>query len=73
MMEAELIQKGLWTDLVEIAIDANNKTDDVVAAKIAAKMLKRKPEKMAQARAKMILCVEPGQLAHMTTKDPMEI
>ncbi|KAJ3728265.1 hypothetical protein C8R42DRAFT_558489, partial [Lentinula raphanica] len=34
---------------------------------------KRKAEKMAQARAEMILRVEPGQLSHMTSKDPLEI
>ncbi|KAE9401715.1 hypothetical protein BT96DRAFT_758723, partial [Gymnopus androsaceus JB14] len=34
---------------------------------------KHKSDKMAQACSKMILCVEPGQLSHMTFKDPMEI
>ncbi|KAE9407201.1 hypothetical protein BT96DRAFT_777808, partial [Gymnopus androsaceus JB14] len=34
---------------------------------------KRKSNKMAQARAEMILRVEAGQLSHMTARDPMEI
>ncbi|KAE9409714.1 hypothetical protein BT96DRAFT_766033, partial [Gymnopus androsaceus JB14] len=34
---------------------------------------KCKSNKMAQAHSKMIHHVEPGQLSHMTLKDPMEI
>ncbi|KAJ3767073.1 hypothetical protein FB446DRAFT_652722 [Lentinula raphanica] len=62
MMETELIRKDLWTNVVaEIKIEV-----DVQKAK-------RKTEKMTQARAEMILQVEPGQLSHMTLKDPLEI
>ncbi|KAJ7125744.1 hypothetical protein C8R43DRAFT_830390, partial [Mycena crocata] len=34
---------------------------------------KRDGTKMAEARAEMILRVEDGQLAHMTSRDPMVV
>ncbi|KAJ3831783.1 hypothetical protein F5878DRAFT_549112 [Lentinula raphanica] len=62
MMEAELIRKDLWTNVVE-----------EIKIEVDVQKAKRKAEKMAQARAEMILRVEPGQLSHMTLKDPLEI
>ncbi|KAJ6605865.1 hypothetical protein B0H10DRAFT_1657796, partial [Mycena sp. CBHHK59/15] len=37
------------------------------------KVSKRNAQKMAEARAEMILRVDDGQLSHMRSRDPMEI
>lgn len=78
MMEAELIRKSLWTNIVEMVIDIEKKPDekkttDEIKAEFESMKSKRKSDKMAQARSEMILRVDPGQLSHMTSKDPMEI
>ncbi|KAJ3816513.1 hypothetical protein EV361DRAFT_813001 [Lentinula raphanica] len=62
MMEAELIRKDLWTNVVE-----------EIKIEVDVQKAKRKTEKMTQASAEMILQVESGQLSHMTLKDPLEI
>jgi hypothetical protein len=74
MMEAELIRKSLFLGIVEINVaDADKKTKDELQAEFDAQKLKRKADEMAQARSEMVLRVEPSQLAHMTSKDPLEI
>ena len=73
MMEAELTQKDLWTNMVVILLDVDKKTNNKQKAEFEKKKGKRKYDKMAQARAEMILRVEAGQLSHMTARDPMEI
>ncbi|KAJ7050373.1 hypothetical protein C8F01DRAFT_934667, partial [Mycena amicta] len=40
---------------------------------IQKKRAARTEKKMAQARAEMIMRVEPGQLAHMRSKDPLDV
>ncbi|THH06318.1 hypothetical protein EW146_g9647 [Bondarzewia mesenterica] len=72
MMEAELVRKGLW-GMVEILVDTEGKEETAWKAELQMKMVKRTAQKMAEARAEMILRVEGGQLSHMRTCDPMEI
>jgi hypothetical protein len=82
MMEAELVRKDLWTDIVEVLIIPPSETGDAgfddnareLADKDAdSRMAQRSLKSMAQARAEMILRVEGSQLSHMTSKDPLEI
>lgn len=74
-MEAHLIKKKLWSNLVEITInDPEDKmTQDEVNAAAEKVREKRDVEKIAEARAELILNVEGNQLAHMKSKDPEEI
>ncbi|EIW57750.1 uncharacterized protein TRAVEDRAFT_102351, partial [Trametes versicolor FP-101664 SS1] len=37
------------------------------------KKQKRSTQKMAEARAELVMSVDDGQLAHMRSRDPMEI
>jgi hypothetical protein len=70
-MEAELVRASLWS-MIEVVLDTvDGKDATTIAAELAAKRGKRSPEKMAQARAEMILRVEDGQLSHMRDRDPM--
>ena len=71
-MEAELIRKSLWGN-IEIVIDETGKDADAVKAELQAKLNKRNAQKMAEARAEMILRVDDGQLSHMRSKDPLEV
>ena len=69
-MEAQLIRLGLW-DQVVCDFEPTTPEDDAKAKD--AWLKKRKAPKMAEARAEIILRVEDSQLAHMRSKDPMEI
>lgn len=78
MMEADLIVKGLFTDIVEISVDSvdsegNVRPQEDIDEEIEKKRVRRSSAKMAEARARMILSVEPGQLVHMRNKDPLEV
>jgi len=72
-MEAELIQKGLWTNILKILVDSEKKVNDNVKKKYKTKLRKQFASKMAKAWEKMILRVDSGQLSHMRLKDPLEI
>ncbi|KAJ3723747.1 hypothetical protein C8R42DRAFT_640906 [Lentinula raphanica] len=73
MMETELIWKDLWTNVVAVLVEAGMKPQEEIKIEVDVQKAKRKTEKMTQARAEMILQVEPGQLSHLTLKDPLEI
>jgi len=78
MMEALLTSKDLFTDIVEVLVDTVDSSGVVrpqsdIDAELEKKMEKRLKSKKAQARAEMILRVEPGQLAHMRSKDPLAV
>ncbi|KAF5367564.1 hypothetical protein D9758_003799 [Tetrapyrgos nigripes] len=77
-MEAELIRKELWTDVVEVMIDqvddkGKPRKQEDIEADTTKRLNARLMTKMAQARAEMILRVEPGQLSHMHSKDPLVV
>jgi len=73
MMEAELTRKGLWTNIVEVVVDEDGKTEEEVQKDYMAKLAKRSASKMAEARSEMILRVDGGQLPHMISRDPLEV
>jgi hypothetical protein len=73
MTEAELTRKGLWTNMVEFYVDPDGKDEDEIEAAVEKLREARKPPKMAEARAEMILRVEPSQLSHMRDRDPKEV
>ncbi|KAJ7353480.1 hypothetical protein DFH08DRAFT_692928 [Mycena albidolilacea] len=50
-----------------------DKTPEQIITEFELKKSKRKAQKMAKARAEMMLRVDDGQLSHMRSKDPMEI
>jgi hypothetical protein len=68
-----LIRKSLWDGIVEIIVDPKDKTPEQIQTEFELKKSKRKAQKMAEARAEMLLRVDDGQLSHMRSKDPMEI
>jgi len=77
-MEAVLVRKGLWSGVVRVVVSDTN--SDGSAKTLAEMDLERRriiatrdASKMAEARAEMILRVEPSQLTHMTSPDPMII
>jgi hypothetical protein len=72
-MEADLIRKSLWDGMVEIIVDPKDKTPEQIQMEFELKKSKRKAQKIAEARAEMLLRVDDGQLSHMRSKDPMEI
>jgi len=72
-MEAKLICKGLWTNVIEIIMDTEGKEDADIKKEFETKLEKRSASKMAKARAEMILRVDNGQLSYMRSKDPLEI
>lgn len=77
-MEAVLTKKGLWSSVVEILVnrykaDGEEKSADDIKAERERLISRRDVNKMAEARAEMILRVEDGQLSHMTSRDPMVI
>ncbi|KAE9388408.1 hypothetical protein BT96DRAFT_1004201 [Gymnopus androsaceus JB14] len=64
-MEAQLIQKGLFTNIIEIVIDITGKDgvawpQEEIDKEIDKKMMACSAMKMAEAHVEMILCVEPG-------------
>ncbi len=71
-MEAVLIRQALW-DMVDIVVDTGGKDEEKIIAELEIKKGKRTKDRMAEARAEMILRVEDGQLVHMMSRDPMEI
>jgi hypothetical protein len=73
MMEAELTRKGLWTNIVEVVVEKDGKTEEEVQKDYMAKLVKRSASKMAEARSEMILRVDGGQLPHMISRDPLEV
>lgn len=70
-MEAELVRKGLWTDIVRIYTSASDPEE--AEKEHAKKLAARKELKMAEARAEIIARVDDGQLAHMRSRDLREI
>ena len=68
-MEAELICKGLW-DNVLCETDVEGKTEDEVKDVVTNWRGKRTSKKMAETRAEIILRVEDSQLAHVRDRDP---
>ena len=71
-MEAELIRKSLWV-VVEVTVDSEGKAAEDIKKELETKLSKRNAQKMAEARAEMILRVDDSQLSHMRSRDPMEI
>lgn len=71
-MEAVLIKRGLW-DLVQHEVDEEGKDSDAIAAEWKKWRDKRTKAKLDEARAKLVLRVDDGQLAHMHSRDPAEI
>ena len=71
-MEAILVRKGLWS-MIEIVVDVEGKDAATIATELKKKKKERSVDKMAEARAEMVLRVEDGQLSHMRTRDPMEV
>jgi len=57
-MEAELIRKGLWTNVIEIVMDTEGKEDADIKKEFETKLGKQSTSKMAEARAEMILRVD---------------
>jgi hypothetical protein len=75
-MEAVLIQKQLW-GMIQILVDQTKsdemaKTETEMETERRALIATRDPVKMAKACAELV-CIEPSQLAHMTSRDPMII
>ena len=71
-MEAKLVRRGLW-GMIEIVVDRDRRDENDVTREIETKKSKRATQKLAEARAELILHVEAGQLAHMRSKDLMDI
>ncbi len=55
MMEAELTRRRLWTDIVEVEVDGDGKSESEILAELTTKLKARDKQKMAEARAEMIL------------------
>lgn len=73
-IEAELIRKKLWSNVVCIEDEPPEdlKPEEKEAWRVA-KLAKRSKSQMAEARAELILRVEDSQLAHMKSRDPLEV
>lgn len=74
--EAVLTRRGLWLGIIHVVLSAsetNNKSESEIAALLQTKLAARSAEKLAEARAELILRVEDGQLAYMHDEDPREI
>ena len=71
-MQAHLIRKGLWFNIIKVDSDPLEGTTDVVEWH-EKQMKKRKKSKMEEARAEIVLKVEDPQLVHMRSRDPYEI
>ena len=69
-MEAILIRYDLWS-MVEIFVDTEGKTQQKVNEEFAEKKAARARDKMARARAEMILQVQDNQLVHLMANDPI--
>ncbi len=78
MMRSILIRRKLWKGIIdmkitEIKADGTMKTESEIEKETAVALAKRDEDKLDEARAEMILRVEPGQLAHMESEDPREV
>lgn len=77
-MEAVLVKKRLWP-MVEVLVSRlkadgeTEKTTEEMKTERDRLIAGRDVAKMAEARAELVLRVEDGQLAHMTSRDPMVI
>jgi len=76
-MEAVLVRKQLW-GVVQVLVSKTNsdgtaKTEAEILAERNGLLAARDTTKMAEACAELVLCVEPSQLSHMTSRDPMII
>lgn len=82
--EAVLVRRGLWTGIVHVTLSASEKettsgtttttkTEEQLAATLKAKLDARPADKLADARAELILRVDSGQLSYMHDEDPREI
>ncbi|KAJ7032724.1 hypothetical protein C8F04DRAFT_1261573 [Mycena alexandri] len=76
-MEAVLVRKQLWSVVQVLVIktksDGTAKTEAEILAERNGLIAARDATKMAEAHAEPVLCVEPSQLSHMTSRDPMII
>jgi hypothetical protein len=72
-MQAILVRRGLWSQIVNIVVDETGKDAATVAAEVEDLKKKRNAGKMDEACAEMVLRVEDGQLSHMRSGDPMEV
>ena len=70
-MEAILVRYDLWS-MVEIFMESEGKTQQKVNEEFAEKKAARSRDKMARARAEIILRVQDNQLVHLMASDPME-
>ena len=64
-MQAILVCRGLWSQIINIVVDETGKDATTVAAEIEDLKKKRSAEKMDEACTEMVLRVEDGQLSHM--------
>ena len=71
-MQAHLIHKGLWFNIIEVDSDPLEGTTDVVEWH-EKQMKKRKKSKMEKAQAEIVLKVEDPQLVHMRSCNLYEI
>ena len=69
-MEAEIVCKKLWNDVLIVQADREGKMDEEHEAAVDAKKTRRLTLKMEEARAEMIMWVENPQLAYMHDPDP---
>jgi len=72
-IEAELVCKGLWTNVIEILVDTEGKTDANIKKKYETKLGKQSATKTAEAQTEMILRVDDSQLSHIWSRNPLEI
>ena len=77
-MEAELIRNDLWFNIIEMLVDRKDEkgvalSDAEFEARLQNALKGRSARTMAKSRAEMMLHVEQGQLAHMTSRDPREV
>jgi len=64
-IEAELIRKDLWTNVIEIVMNTKEKKDTDIKKEFETKLGKQSTSKMAKVQAEIILRVDNGQLFHM--------
>jgi hypothetical protein len=76
-MEAILVRKGLWGVVQIVVSDTNSDGSEKTVVEMDMEprtlIVTRDAMKMAEARTELVLRVEPSQLAHMTSRDPMII
>jgi gag-polypeptide of LTR copia-type/Domain of unknown function (DUF4219)/Zinc knuckle len=71
-MQAVLVRRGLWSKVINIVVNENEKDAAEVAAEIE-DLKKRDCTEMDEACTEMVLRVEDGQLSHMCSSNPMEV